>query len=460
MGAPAELFEESPESKEAGAKFEFDGEFQDKILSLSVRDAVFRRRIDGLVRPEHFESETQGVLFDIATRYYDRYGTLPRATAVWAELVKDECKPGGSVREDMRSEVITELKQRLKDDVSDRDYVAEKVGQFAKNQAVSAAMLKGIDLLERGELEKIESTLKKAFETGAQDDFMAFDYWDDIEQRTQYRKDRVAGLVKPNGIPTGIRKFDSLLYHKGWGRNELSVLMGGAKKGKSLGLGEFSLRSSMQGYNTLYVTLEVATDIIADRMDANVSVTKMGDLQDSLHEVRDKVKLRSSSGKNGELKLAQFPSGSLTPKALKRVIERFKADGVKFDLIVLDYADIMAPDFRTADPIENSKSIWLGLRAIAQLEDAAVLTATQTNRSGYTESTAKAEHAAEDFNKVRIADLIISINFDDEEKERGVARLFFAASRNQEGDFAIEINQDLSTMRFITGVGHVITSKS
>ncbi len=65
---------------------------------------------------------------------------------------------------------------------------------------------------------------------------------------------------------------------------------------------------------------------------------------------------------------------------------------------------------------------------------------------------AKAEHAAEDFNKVRIADIILTINRTDEEKVKGEARIYFAASRNQAGEFTIKIGQDLSKMRFMTAI--------
>ena len=66
--------------------------------------------------------------------------------------------------------------------------------------------------------------------------------------------------------------------------------------------------------------------------------------------------------------------------------------------------------------------------------------------------TSKAEHAAEDFNKIRIADLVISINATEEEMAKGEARLFFAASRNQKGEFAIRIKRDLSRGHAVTEV--------
>jgi replicative DNA helicase len=112
----------------------------------------------------------------------------------------------------------------------------------------------------------------------------------------------------------------------------------------------------------------------------------------------------------------------------------------------------MIPDVRTYEERQDSKEVWIQLRGIAGEEDAAVLTATQTNREGFKASTAKAEHAAEDFNKIRIADLVISINRSDEEKDKGEARLYFAASRNQGGEFCLRVKQNMGAMQFITAV--------
>ena len=90
--------------------------------------------------------------------------------------------------------------------------------------------------------------------------------------------------------------------------------------------------------------------------------------------------------------------------------------------------------------------------ALAFEFDCAVLTATQTNREGYKAQTAKAEHVAEDFNKIRTADLVISINSTEEERAQNVARLYFAASRNQESGFTVRIKQNMKKMTFIESI--------
>jgi replicative DNA helicase len=123
-----------------------------------------------------------------------------------------------------------------------------------------------------------------------------------------------------------------------------------------------------------------------------------------------------------------------------------------FDMVVVDYADIMQPERFVESTTENSKSVYVGLRGLAMQEGFALLTATQTNRQGFTAAVAKAEHVADDFNKVRIADVIISINATEEEVKEGYARLYFAASRNQAAGFSIRIEQDRERMKFIKRV--------
>jgi replicative DNA helicase len=121
-------------------------------------------------------------------------------------------------------------------------------------------------------------------------------------------------------------------------------------------------------------------------------------------------------------------------------------------MVIVDYADLMAPERYTDNSIENSKNIYVSLRGLAMQEDIALLTATQTNREGFKSSVAKAEHVSEDFNKIRIADIVISINRTEEERAVGQARLYFAASRNQAGQFTVRIKQDMERMRFISEI--------
>jgi replicative DNA helicase len=185
-------------------------------------------------------------------------------------------------------------------------------------------------------------------------------------------------------------------------------------------------------------------------MDANIGDQLMMELGSSILEVDSKVK--KFLEKAGTFKIREYPSGSMKVSDLRRTIESYKSKGINFDMVIVDYADLMAPERMTDSSVENSKNVYVNLRGLAMQEKFAILTATQTNREGFKSTVIKAEHVAEDFNKIRIADLVISINKTDEERLANEARLYFAASRNQAGNFTIRIQQDVDKMKFIVKV--------
>lgn len=430
------------EEKTEVVKFtEFDSTFQEKIVALQIRDQIFARRTDGLLKPEYFESRADATLANLALEYFEKYKKAPSDASVFVTLFKSAVSKG-RIKEDLKAECVDKLKLIFKSDISDRDFVVDQLSEFARHQAIQAAMLKAFDHIERHETDKAETEMLKAFAVGAHADSAEYDYWGEIDSRTEHRVDVKSGKIKPNGLGTGVKKLDNILYHKGWGIAELTVFMAGAKKGKSFSLWDFGKLQSLQGRNVLGITLEVSKSVLSDRLDASVADEMIDELDSHILDVAKKVK--SKAEKAGKFILHEFPSGSFRPADLEALIERYKSVGITFQAIVIDYLDIMAPNRWTPDATENSRSVWVDVRGIAQREQVAMLSATQTNREGHKSVTAKAEHAAEDFNKIRTADLVISLNATEEEMAAGEARLFFAASRNQKGEFTVRITRDLS----------------
>lgn len=429
-------------------KFEFDDEFQSTIATLAMRDSEFMRRASHLLKPEYFEQTGEAGVVELSLRYYERFKRVPDP-AVFPTVIRDAIA-NARLRKDAAGEVVAAFK-RLKDrTIADRDYVEEKVAEFARHQAVSQAILESVSLLEKKKLPQIEKAIKAAIEIGLNEADEGYDYFKEIESRTEERLDIASGKVPPRGISTGMLKIDEILYHKGWGRKELSLLMGGAKSGKTTAMITFAKFASLAGKNVLYITLEVASRIIAERLDATISQNLVKELGKNIHDIR--LKVEALEKRAGLLKIHEYAAGTCTPNMIRSLIDRYKAKGIKFDLVVVDYLDIMAPNHRYNDPIENSKSVFVDMRGLAFEEDVALLSATQTNRDGFKSTVAKAEHVAEDFNKIRIADVVISINATEEERAKGEARLYFAASRNQESGITVFIKQNLSTMTFIESI--------
>ncbi|MPS48568.1 DnaB-like helicase C-terminal domain-containing protein [Methylobacillus sp.] len=431
--------------------YEFDAAFQAKIVALCIRDTNFMQRVEGLINPEYIESKPLAILVDMANRYFGKYRKSPSDKVVLAALIKHDVIEKKIRKEDMPV-LVAVIQELWKVDISDRDYVIDQVATFARYQAVSKAILNSVGKLDMRSFEEIRKEMSQALDVGEHGDSGAYNYAEMIDVRTEERLDRAAGKLPPTGITTGYAEIDKVLYHKGWGRRELSVIMGGAKAGKTTALLDFGISACghINKYNILYVTLEVSAKIISDRLDARISSQIIGELGNHSFDVKDKVK--AFMNRSGQFIIHEFPSGSMKVSDLRRLIERYKAKGLKFDMIVLDYADLMAPERFTDNSVENSKSVYVSLRGLAMEEDIAILTATQTNREGAKKTVAQATDVAEDFNKVRIADILISINKSEEERNLNQARLFFAACRNQRSGFTIRINQDLSRMRFVAGV--------
>lgn len=428
--------------------FDFDLGFQRKIAALALRNNNFLTQTDGLVKPEYFVEQVDGVIVKMVLDHFKTYKQPPGKTSI-PTMIRDAIAKK-VVRKDMIEDVKKRVVELFKTDLSDAKFVMTKVAEFARHRAVEEAVLKSAELLEKGEYDKINQIMKSAMDVGLNEDGINYNYWDEIENRTDHRAALKAGLIKPDGIETGFKELDDVLYHKGWGRKELSLMMAPAKGGKSMSLADFAKNASLASYNVIYFTLEVSAAITADRIDANLSDTMVKSLKDTPNAV--KAKIEAAAAKAGVLEILEFPSGSLKSSDIRRILERYKDRGINFDLIVVDYADIMAPERFMDDQIANFRSIYLDLRAIAQKYNVAMLTATQTNRDGAKKDTATMTDVAEDFNKIRTADLVITINANPDEIKAGEARLFFAAMRNSESGFTLRIKQDRSRMKFLTKV--------
>jgi replicative DNA helicase len=430
------------------AKYEFDAEFEGKIVALALRSDSFMRKASHLLKPEYFVSPGNAQVLNMATRFFGKYRRIPDSASL-VELVKDDLSSKVLRKEELPT-VKAVIGASYKASIAEEEYVSEKVAAFARNQAVGRAIVESADLYAKGKLDEIAKRIKQASEIGLNEEGAVTDYFARIEARTEERLERASGKLPPTGISTGVKALDDLLLHKGWGKKELVSIMGGAKKGKTTALINFAKNASMNGHNVLYVSLEVSSRIIEDRLDACISDVEMSNIGTNIHKVR--MEIEEVRAKAGAFLIHEYPPNTMTANMLLNLIDKYKSKGITFDLIAMDYADIMAPNFRYNDPIANSKSIYEDLRAVAVTENVAILTATQSNREGYKSTVAKAEHASEDFNKVRTVDLLLSINSTEEEQAEGKARLYFAASRNQKTGITVFLEQNLSKMQFINKV--------
>lgn len=444
----AAVEEEIENEAETSPTYEFDENFQNKLTALVLRDSRFLGQAKDVIDPNYFVNDANKALVRIVKEHYEVHKAVPDIR-ILPQLIKD-ARAAKRIRDDMVADVKSLLVGSLKADLSNSTYIQAKVTEFARHQAMEEAILKSALLLEKGDFDQIDKVMKKALAVGMVEDGEDYDYFGEIDNRTQHREDMKAGKVTKNGISSGFSTIDAYLYHNGWGRREMSLIMGAAKAGKSLSLGEFAKNAVMMGYNACYVSCEVHKEIIADRIDANLADMAIKMLKDDPQEIMRRIK--AAEAKAGKFKIRDFASNSLKPSKLQRMIEEYRGDGLIFDLMVVDYADIMAAEYRSDNIIDNMRSIYLDLRKLAHEQNFALLTATQTNRAGAKAVTSSATDVAEDFNKIRIADIVIAINATEDEKRANEARLTWVASRNTEDGFSLQIRQDREKLKFLTKV--------
>jgi replicative DNA helicase len=429
-------------------KYEFDDDMQRKIASMFMRDTTFAMQTKDLIKPEYFTDTSVGALIRIVQEHVKVYRSVPDMK-ILPTILKDEIA-AKRIRPDMIDGVKDMVRDALTADLSNPEFVTSRVASFAKHQAIEQAIMKSVDLLEKGKFDEIAQLMKEASSVGAVSDGGDYNYFEEIANRTQQRHDILAGKIVRDGITTGYPGMDALLYHYGWGRRELSCLLGAAKAGKSMALGDFGKNASLAGYNVFYDSLEVHKEIIAARLDAALADTLIRDL----HKDPDKVQaeILKMQAKAGQFRMRDHPSGTLKPSQLHRLLEQYRGDGLIFDLVIVDYADIMASEYRSDSLIENLRTIYIDLRALAHEMNCAVLTATQTNRDGAKAHTAKATDVGDDWNKARTVDILIGINATDAEKAAGEARLTWLLSRNTADGFSLRIKQDREKMQFLTKI--------
>lgn len=436
--------------------YDFETETQNEILNLLMTDEEFCRKTDGLIKPSYFQNEHSQYIAKIALAYYGKYKSTPPEN-IWGEIFKKQIA-NKVISVDKMKEVVPHFNDVKALSPKSKRWLMDNIAEFAQQQAFTAAIIESAghinNVKNADRFTNIVTAVKAAEKVGLSSEKKSYNYFDRTEERKQNLLDIASGKAPKIGITTGIKELDEILDHGGYGRKELTLWMGGPKSGKSFALVQAGGSAILNGRRVLHVSLENSTEVTAKRYDAFFSRVGLKQQRDNPHTMSHEIDMvRDRYGSN--LYIEEFPAGSFKPNDLQRLLEKYADDDIHFDLIVVDYLDIMAPNHRTDNVQENSKDVYVNARACAQQWNAALVSATQTNRTGAQAVVAKATDVAEDFNRVRIADLTISINRTDDEKASGKLRLYLAAGRNQEDGLTLHCKSDFNLGRSVMEVESV-----
>jgi len=414
----------------------FDKNFQDKVLGCLLQVPEFCMVAAQHMRPEELDGPLAMNMGSMAIDFWHRYEAVMTDVA-FVELTR-QLVTKGSISKSEISIYVKEYR-RLRDvDVSDWRFILDRLIAFVKNQKIKAMIDRAVKKhLPKEDFESIEKTMDEIKSISTLHEVSAYDYWDEtmIEEREKTRKEEM--LMRQVGISTGIRRLDEQFHKRGFWKKELYVFLAPPKRGKSMALIFFANAASLQGKTVAFFTCENSKEITSTRLDAMNSDVPSKLLNERAGKVATAVQAGIPAGK---IYIFEYPTKTLTVSEIDRQLRRLQIEkGVLVDMVVADYLDILKPSRYSNDKYEDQGSLGEELRGLAGKRKLPVVTASQVNRSGANKTVIGGGDVAGSYDKIMIADEIITISATDEEIANSVARLHFANSRNSgNATFTIE----------------------
>lgn len=321
------------------------------------------------------------------------------------------------------------------------EWVITEFEKFIRHKSLEKAIIESADLLDTGQYGIVEDKIKTAVQIGLNRD-LGTAYYNNPRERLLRIKDS-------NGqISTGWKTLDNLLYG-GMNRGELSIFCAQSGGGKSLFLANLALNWSMQGLHVVYVSLELAEDLVAMRMDSMLTGVDTKSIFKNLDDVELKVTMYGK--KNGSIQIKYIPSGKNCNDLRSYLKEYEIRSGKKVDALLVDYLDLMHP-VRAKVSAENlfikDKYVSEELRALAAEKRCIIVTASQLNRNSIDEVEFNHAHISGGLSKIQTADNVFAIFTSKSLQEHGKYQLQLLKTRNSTGvGKNLTLNFDRATMR-------------
>ena len=403
----------------------YDYEMQKLYLEMFLSDAETFIRIQNIFDPDNFDQRLQGAA-EFVTKYVDEYKVMPEAQIVNAQC-RSDFNPVPLPRENY-------------------DWLMDEFENFSRHKGLERAIVKSADLLEAGDYGPVEKLIKDAIQISLNKD-MGTDYFEDPRARLSKLKDG-------NGqISTGWPSIDKKLYG-GFNRGELNIFCAGSGGGKSLFLANLGVNWALAGLNVLYLTFELSEGLVSMRLDSMTTGIGTREIFRSIDDVELKVKLLGK--KAGNLQVKYMPSGKNCNDIRAYLKEYQVKKGVKPDVLLIDYLDLMMPlsvKVSPSDLFVKDKYVSEEIRNLAMETQCVTVTASQLNRSAVEEIEFDHSHISGGLSKIMTADNVIGIFTSRAMKERGRYQIQFMKTRSSSGvGQKVDLEFNMDTLR-ITDLG-------
>jgi replicative DNA helicase len=420
--------------------------FQIQLLNNLVTYKDFTNSIIEVIDPHYFDNQYFKIICQMIKEYYTKYEHTPTFNTL-EQLTKSE------ISSPMAQKSILDTLEQVKN-VADEGsiFVQEKSLKFCKQQELQKVMVKTQSIIDKGDFEsydKLEEMVRGALQVG------------EVDKGTTdvfFNLDEVLNDDYRHPIPIGVPGIDNLLKG-GLAKGEIGVILAPTGVGKSTFTTKIANHAFNLGYNVLQIFFEDNPKIIQRKHITLWTGIHPDDLTEKKEEVMEKVKQIQSTKKN-KLIMKKLASDTVTMNQIKNQVRKMIAEGIKVDMIILDYIDCVVPDKNLGDEWKSEGSVMRGFEAMCHELDLAGWTATQGNRNSISAEVVTTDQMGGSIKKAQVGHVIITVAKSLQQKEMNLATIAITKSRIGKDGIIFENCKfdngmlDIDTEQSMTFLGH------
>ena len=374
------------------------------ILQNLANDDEYMRKVIPFLKRDYFLDNSDKIIYDKIKDFIDQYNAIPSKDALVISVQNDK-----SLNEDQYKEVAEAILQ-LDPTEHNKDWLYKETEKFCKDKAIYNAILSSIAIIDGRDKARTEDGIPQLLQEALGvcfDNNVGHDYIDSSDQRFEfYHKIE-------SRIPFDLDYFNKIT-NGGMPNKTLNVCLAGTGVGKSLFMCHVAASVLAQNKNVLYITLEMAEERIAERIDANLMNITMDQLKELPKAIFDNRIEKIKDRTQGKLIIKEYPTAGAHTGHFKALLNELQLKRqFKPDLIVIDYLNICASSRFKGGANINSytliKSIAEELRGMAVEENVPILSATQTTRGGYGNTDVELTDTSESFGLPATVDFMFAL---------------------------------------------------
>lgn len=375
------------------------------ILSNLLFNEEYNRKVIPFIKSDYFQDYTERVVYELIDDYVKKYNSFPSLEALAIDLSNKEGLNDQTFR--IGKEIIASLES---DSNTKLDWLLDQTEKWCQDKALYLAIMKSIQIMDEknGSISKgsipsiLTDALGVSFDTHIGHDFLA----DSDERYEFYHR-------KEKRVPFDLDYFN-VITNGGLPNKTLNIALAGTGVGKSLFMCHCAAANLTKGLNVLYITLEMAEERIAERIDANLLDTAVDELELMPKQSYDTKINRLKEKYTGKLIIKEYPTACAGSANFRHLLNELRLKkNFEPDIIYIDYLNICLSSRIKHGANVNSytliKAIAEELRGLAVEYDVPIVSATQTTRSGYSNSDVGLEDTSESFGLPATADFMFAL---------------------------------------------------